>query len=217
MKNVYDITNEFEKRLAEYTGAPHVIALDNQSNALFLALYYEHYVNKSITSEYIAIPSRTYPSVPCEIIHAGLEVKFKSVKGKTLKGAYNLEGSNVWDSALSFTHNMYKSGTHMCISFTGPYKHFKLSKGGAILTDDYKANLWFRRARYSGRRECSYHDDHFDMLGWNFYMMPELATRGLLLMNQFYNLDGTPKHNDDLELPYPDLSKFEIYTKTNKQ
>jgi dTDP-4-amino-4,6-dideoxygalactose transaminase len=213
MKNVYDITNEFEKRLSEYTGAPYVITVDNQSNGLFLALYYEHYVNKSITSEYITIPSRTYPSVPCEIIHAGLKVKFKPVKGKTIKGAYQLEGSNVWDSALSFTSKMYKPSTHMCISFTGPYKHFKLSKGGAILTDNYDAFHWFRRARYSGRRECSYHDDHFDMLGWNFYMMPELAARGLLLMNQFYNGEGNPKHNEDLELPYPDLSKFEIYTK----
>ena len=213
MKNVYDITNEFERRLGDYTGAPYVVTVDNQSNALFLALYYEHYVNKSITSEYITIPSRTYPSVPCEIIHAGLKVKFKPVKGKTLKGAYNLEGSNVWDSALSFTADMYKSGQHMCVSFTGPYKHFKLSKGGAILTDSYEAYLWFRRARYSGRRECSYHDDNLDMLGWNFYMMPELAARGLLLMNQFYNLNGTPKYNEDLELPYPDLSKFPIYTK----
>jgi dTDP-4-amino-4,6-dideoxygalactose transaminase len=213
MKNVYDITNEFEKRLSDYTGAPYVVTVDNQSNALFLALYYENYVKKSITSEYITIPSRTYPSVPCEIIHAGLKVKFKPVKGKTIKGAYNLEGSNVWDSALSFTSDMYKSKTHMCISFTGPYKHFKLSKGGAILTDDHEAYLWFRRARYSGRRECSYHDDYFDMLGWNFYMMPELAARGVLLMGQFYNIDGTPKHNEDLELPYPDLSKFEIYTK----
>jgi hypothetical protein len=26
-------------------------------------------------------------------------------------------------------------------------------------------------------------------------------------------MDGTPKHNEDLELPYPDLSKFEIYKK----
>jgi dTDP-4-amino-4,6-dideoxygalactose transaminase len=212
MKNVYDITNEFESRLADYTGAPYVITLDNQSNGLFLALYYEHQV-KNNTDEYITIPSRTYPSVPCEIIHAGLKVKFKQVKGKTIKGAYQLEGSNVWDSALSFTTNMYKSGTHMCISFTGPYKHFKLSKGGAILTDSLEAYHWFKRARYSGRRECSYHDDYFDMIGWNFYMMPELAARGLLLMNQFYNLDGTPKHNEDLELPYPDLSKFEIYKK----
>jgi dTDP-4-amino-4,6-dideoxygalactose transaminase len=212
MKNVYDITNEFEKRLAEYTGAPYVITVDNQSNALFLALYYENHIKKSITAESIAIPCRTYPSVPCEIIHAGLKVKFKPVKGKTIKGAYQLEGSNVWDSALSFTTNMYKSNQHMCISFTGPYKHFKLSKGGALLTDDYEAYLWFRRARYSGRRECSYHDDNFDMLGWNFYMMPELAARGLLLMNQFYNGE-TPKHNEDLEMPYPDLSKFPIYTK----
>ena len=42
------------------------------------------------------------------------------------------------------------------------------------------------RARFSGRRECSYHDDNFDMLGWNFYMMPELSARGLLMMSQFY-------------------------------
>jgi hypothetical protein len=42
-------------------------------------------------------------------------------------------------------------------------------------------------------------------------MMPELAARGLLLMNQFYTTRGDKKVNEDLELPYPDLSKFEIY------
>jgi dTDP-4-amino-4,6-dideoxygalactose transaminase len=210
MKNVYDITNEFEKALSEYTGAPYVVTVDNQSNALFLSLMYEKVCGKEIT-----IPSRTYPSVPCEIIHAGAQVKFRSVRGKTIKGAYQLEPTNVWDSALRFTSEMYIPGTHMCISFTGPYKHFKLSKGGAILTDNHEAYLWLKRARYSGRRECSYHDDNFDMLGWNFYMMPELAARGLLLMNQFYNGE-TPKQNEDLEMPYPDLSKFEVYTKANR-
>ncbi len=205
---VYKITEDFEKSLSDYTGAPHVVTVDNQSNALFLAMMYENVKGKVLT-----IPCRTYPSVPCEIIHAGAKVKFREVEGKTIKGAYQLEGSNIWVSALRFTADMYIPGTHMCISFTGPYKHFKLSKGGAILTDNYEAYLWFKRARYSGRRECSYHDDYFDMLGWNFYMMPELASRGLLLMSQFYNTDGTKKHNEDLELPYPDLSKFEIYKK----
>jgi len=205
---IYKITEDFEKALADYTGAKYVVTVDNQSNALFLALMYEKVAGKEIT-----IPSRTYPSVPCEIIHAGAKVKFSPVEGKTIKGAYQLSPTNVWDSALSFTSNMYKKGTHMCISFTGPYKHFKLSKGGAILTDSLEAYHWFKRARYSGRRECSYHDDNLDMLGWNFYMMPELAARGMLLMGQFYNTDGTPKKNEDLELPYPDLSKFEIYTK----
>jgi dTDP-4-amino-4,6-dideoxygalactose transaminase len=207
-KGVYKITEEFEKSLSDYTGAPYVITVDNQSNALFLCMMYENVKDKDIT-----IPSRTYPSVPCEIIHAGGKVNFEKVDGKTLKGAYQLKPTKIWDSALRFTHNMYKPNTHMCVSFTGPYKHFKLSKGGAILTDDYDAHLWFKRARYSGRRECSYHDDHFDMLGWNFYMMPELAARGLLIMSQFYdNITGKPKQNEDLELPYPDLSKFKIYT-----
>jgi dTDP-4-amino-4,6-dideoxygalactose transaminase len=206
---IYKITEDFEKALADYTGAPYVVTVDNQSNALFLSLMYENVKGQEIT-----IPNRTYPSVPCEIIHAGAKVKFRKVKGKTIKGAYQLEPTNVWDSALSFTYNMYKPGTHMCISFTGPYKHFKLSKGGAILTDNHDAYLWFKRARYSGRRECSYHDDYFDMLGWNFYMMPELAARGLLLMNQFYHGE-TPKYNEDLEMPYPDLSKFPIYTQSN--
>jgi dTDP-4-amino-4,6-dideoxygalactose transaminase len=210
-KGIYQITEDFEKALTDYTGAPYVVTLDNQSNGLFLALTYEKIIGQEIT-----IPSRTYPSVPCEIIHAGGKVKFRHVKGKTIKGAYQLEPTNVWDSALSFTADMYKPGTHMCVSFTGPYKHFKLSKGGAILTDNYEAYLWFKRARFSGRRECSYHDDNLDMLGWNFYMMPELATRGLLLMNQFYTGDGKPKHNEDLELPYPDLSKFKVYTEANR-
>jgi hypothetical protein len=44
-------------------------------------------------------------------------------------------------------------------------------------------------------------------------MMPELSARGLLMMTQFYNLDGSKRHNNDLELPYPDLSKYEIYKK----
>ena len=209
---VYKVTEEFEEKLAEYTGARFAVTVDNMSNALFLALYYEHNVMNR-TEEVLTIPNRTYPSVPCEIIHAGLKVNFRKVKGKTIKGAYQLEGSNVWDSALTFTADMYKPNTHMCVSFTGPYKHFKLSKGGAILTDDVDAYRWFKRARYSGRRELSYFEDNFDMLGWNFYMMPELAARGLLLMGQFYNRDGTKVVNEDLELPYPDLSQFEIYTK----
>tara|TARA_B100000424_G_C22923450_1_gene491278 strand:+ start:187 stop:834 length:648 start_codon:yes stop_codon:yes gene_type:complete len=211
---IYKVTEQFEERLASYTGARYAVTVDNMSNGLFLALYYEKNIAKSIKEDFVTIPNRTYPSVPCEIIHAGLKVKWKKLKSKTLTGAYKLEGSNIWDSALRFTHNMYKPKTHMCLSFTGPYKTFKLSKGGCILTDDHEAYLWFKRARFSGRRECSYEDDNFDMLGWNFYMMPELAARGLLLMNQFYNIDGTPKKNKDITHTYPDLSKFEIYNKS---
>ena len=208
---IYKITEDFEKSLSDYTGAPYVVTVDNQSNALFLSLYYEKNIKNSIETDTITIPSRTYPSVPCEIIHAGGKVNFEPTEGTTLKGAYQLKPTKVWDSALRFTSDMYVPNTHMCVSFTGPYKHLKLSKGGAILTDDYEAYLWFKRARYSGRNECSYHEDNFDMIGWNFYMIPELATRGVLLMSQFYSYDGTKKSNEDIELPYPDLSKYSVY------
>jgi len=202
---IYKVTEEFEQALADYTGAKYAVTVDNASNALFLAMKYEKVEGKTIT-----IPNRTYPSVPCEIIHAGAKVKFRKVKGESIKGAYQLKPTNIYDSALRFTADMYIPGSHMCLSFTGPYKTFKLSKGGCILTDDYEAYLWFKRARYSGRRECSYHDDNFDMIGWNFYMMPELAARGLLLMSQFYYND-VKTHQEDIEMKYPDLSKFKIY------
>jgi dTDP-4-amino-4,6-dideoxygalactose transaminase len=223
-QGVHKITEDFEKELAKYTGAPYVICVDNQSNALFLCLYYWiHVKNKEAHTDWldgtfqaplIDVPQRTYPSVPCEIIHAGAEVNFTKVEGNTIKGAYQLTPSNVWDSALRFTADMYIPESMMCVSFTGAYKHFKLSKGGAILLDDLDAYNWLKKARFSGRSECSYHEDDFDqnpVIGWNFYMMPELSARGLLLMNQFYNADGTKKQNEDLELPYPDLSKFKIW------
>ena len=205
-EGIFRVTEEFEKMLCDYTGAPYAVAVDNCSNALFLALMHE-----DVSGREIYIPSRTYPSVPCEIIHAGGKVKFIPVEGETLKGAYRLKDTLIWDSSLRFTADMYLPGSFMCLSFTGPYKHLKLSKGGAILTDDYNAYLWFKRARYSGRRECSYHTDNLDMLGWNFYMMPEIAARGCLLMANFYDMNGKPKANEDLEIRYPDLSKFEVY------
>lgn len=210
---VYKITEDFEKAISDYTGSPYTVALDNMSNALFLTLYYQNIQGKEVT-----IPNRTYPSVPCEIIHAGGIPKFKIIDGETLTGAYQLEGTRTWDSALRFTCNMYIPNTFMCLSFTGPYKHLKLSKGGAILTDSRKAYEWFKRARFSGRRECSYFGDDFDMIGWNMYMLPEISARGLLMMSQFYNnRTNQPIENEDKTLPYPDLSKFKIYTQYNQK
>ena len=114
---IYKVTEEFEEELAKYTGAKYAITVDNASNALFLAMKYEQVEGKTIT-----IPNRTYPSVPCEIIHAGAKVKFEKVKGKSIKGAYPLKPTNIYDSALRFTADMYIPGSHMCLSFTGPYK-----------------------------------------------------------------------------------------------
>ena len=80
----------------------------------------------------------------------------------------------------------------------------KDAKFSDLIDEEMRNKMW---------KENEYKID-FDMIGWNFYMMPELAARGLLLMNQFYQGE-TPKKNEDLEMPYPDLSKFPIYTQHN--
>jgi dTDP-4-amino-4,6-dideoxygalactose transaminase len=209
--NPHHITKLFESKLCEYTGAPYSVALDNGSNALFLALEYWRRKQPNCFEighkHKILIPSNTYPSVPCEIIHAGLQPQFYTSMSD-LKGAYELRPTNIWDCALRFTSGMYIKGQTQCLSFTGPKKHLKLGKGGAILTDDEKAHEWYKRARFSGRHECSYHEDDFDdepVIGWNFYMPVETAARGLHMLSDF------PRHNEDIRLPYPDLSQFKIY------
>jgi dTDP-4-amino-4,6-dideoxygalactose transaminase len=203
----HKVTFEFEQAICNYTGAPYCVSVDNASNALWLCL-----MRVGVQGQELTIPSHTYVSVPCEIKLAGAKVKFEPSE-PVLKGAYQIKPTKVWDAALQFTADMYKPNTMMCVSFTGPYKHLKLGKGGAILLDNEADYLWLKRARNSGRGEMSYHVDKFDIIGRNCYMMPDVAARGLLLIGQFYNLDGTKIHTEDMALPYPDLSKFEVYTK----
>lgn len=201
-QGAHKITEEFEKRLCDYTGAPYAVAIDNCSNALFLCM-------KFLNVGTVRLPSHTYPSVPCEVIHAGGKVEFYP-SPEVLTGMYCLHPYPIWDCALEFTADMYIPGNLMCLSFTGPFKHLKLGKGGAILTDNEIAYKWFKKARFSGRNECSYLEDRFTSLGWNFYMMPEVAAKGVQLMDQFYS-DGEKKRNLPLSHRYPNLKEWPIY------
>ena len=207
--NPYSIITIFEETVADYCDAPYAIAVDNATNGLFLCMKY-----LKIEEEEITIPARTFMSVPCAIIHAGNKVIFNkshpSIQGKKLKGEYKLEPFPIWDSALTFTKNMYKSGQFQCLSFSGPHKYLKCGKGGMILTDNKEAYEWFKRAVYFGRRPVDHLVEKFDMLGWNYYMLPEIAAKGAVLML------GMADNNEDLEIEYQDLSQYKIYTEGNK-
>ena len=48
---IYKITEDFEKYLSDYTGAPYVVTVDNTSNALFLSLMYENIKDKEINKK----------------------------------------------------------------------------------------------------------------------------------------------------------------------
>ena len=87
---------------------------------------------------------------------------------------------------------MYIPGTFMCLSFHIK-KHLKIGKGGMILCDSEEAAKWFKARRYEGRTDgLKYHEDMIDEEGWNMYMTPEQAARGLTLMQNY------PEHMPDI-------------------
>ena len=73
-----------------------------------------------------------------------------------------------------------------------------------ILTDDEDAVEWFKKARHDGREEgVPLKDCKYDMLGWNCYMTPEQAARGLQLLSLY------PEHKKDLPVEdYGELRNF---------
>ena len=194
--NPYDIVKMFEEEVAQYTGAPFAVAVDSCTNALFLCCKYHKVIE-------VTIPRKTYLSVPMSIIHAGGEVVFED---KEWSGAYQLKPYPIYDAAKRLTSRMYTPGTAMCLSFHIK-KTLAIGKGGMILTDDYKMVEWLKKARYEGRSEVNYKDDNIDMLGWNMYMTPEQASRGILL---FEDVEAT---NEDTggSWAYKDLSGYKIF------
>jgi dTDP-4-amino-4,6-dideoxygalactose transaminase len=196
--NPYKIVKMFEEEVAHYTGAPLAVSTDSCTDALLLCCEY-------LKVKKVIIPARTYLSVPQSIIHAGGTVEFEDVEWK---GIYRLRPYPIYDAAKRFTSDMYIPGSYMCLSFHIK-KHLKIGKGGMILTDDHDAYRWFKRQRYEGRSEVKYHDDDIVENGWNAYMSPEQAARGLMLLQNY------PRHNEDLleDPPYRDLREFSLFKK----
>lgn len=194
--NPFRIVAEFEEAVADYTGAPMAVAVDSCTNAIFLSCKY-------LNVDEVTIPARTYVSVPNSIIHAGGTIQFRDYEWK---GIYQLEPYPVWDCAKRFTSRMYQPGTFMCISFQAS-KILGIGKGGIILTDDLDAYLWLKKARFNGRSEVPLVEDSYDSLGWNMYMTPEQAARGL------WNLHYLEDHNEDQPCDdFADLSQFPVFT-----
>lgn len=206
--NPYLIVQDFEKSIAEYTGAKFAISVDSCTNALFLCLvYHKNILNGFDDIKEITIPSKTYLSVPQSIIHAGYDVVFdKRSEVNHWNGIYKLEPLNIYDSAKRLTSNMFIPNSFMCLSFHIK-KQLPIGKGGMILTDNEEASEWFKKARYEGRSEKYYKDDDITFLGWNMYMTPQQAATGLSLFQQY------PLHKTDIEElnGYRDLTEFSVF------
>jgi hypothetical protein len=191
----YQVVKDFEEAVADFAGAKYGIAMDSCSNALFLCCHY-------LRVGTVYLPPRTYFSVPCSVIHAGGKVKFTN--NLSWSGFYQLKPYYIFDSALRFRKGMYIKGSYYCLSFHAK-KHLNIGRGGMILCDDKQAMEYFRKARFDGRSEVPMDKDNITMLGWNMYMTPEQAARGLHLLDLISSHPPLP----DIKNNYPDLRRFE--------
>ena len=208
MPKPFQVIDDLEQAICEYTGAPYAVTTNSCTMALLLAVKYhlnrEHWNgwNPSLPG-LISCPKRTYVSVPMSIINAGAMVCFRD---EDWSGEYQLDPLPVWDSARLFTSGMYRLGQMQCLSFHAT-KTLGDTQGGAILLNDANAYEWLKRMRFDGRTQgVAPINDNFREIGYHCYMSPDVAARLL------HKISVLPYHNAPLPNDnYPDLSTLEIF------
>jgi dTDP-4-amino-4,6-dideoxygalactose transaminase len=190
-----EIVGIFEQKVADMFGSKYAVAVDCCTHALELSLRFIG------DNELISIPKHTYISVPSMFPIPEYAFSLEDIKWH---GYYFLEPTNVIDAAWMWKRGSYIKGSLMCLSFQIK-KPLPIGRGGMILTDREDAYDWLRLARYDGRDLDTPYDseDHVKMFGWHYYMTPEDAARGLLLMEEVPSQEPTCGWEH-----YPDISKI---------
>lgn len=201
----YEVVNQFEETIAEYAGSKYAVSVDSGCNALFLSCLYKKV-------KIVNLPKFTYPGVACSVLNSFrlnmIEKPHLNFIDYKWKGIYSIAPYKIIDSALRFRKGMYINDTFYCLSFHLK-KHLPIGRGGMILLNDKQAYKWLKKARFDGRSECALNEDFIDMIGWNMYMTPEQAARGLVLFNAIKN-EQLPDIKS-CEQNYPDLSMIGAY------
>lgn len=198
-----DVVDMFEKEVAKLASSKYAVAVDCCTHGIFLSLVYLMWKGDIKKNAEVTIPRRTYISVPMQIMHAGLKVRFDDRKWS---GIYQLKGTNVWDGAVRWTRNMYQGNGALQVLSCQLKKRIPIGKGGLILTDSLDAYKHLKLMSYDGRDLNTPYDDpyHVKSIGYHMYMTPEDAARGLMLMHH------TPDQNPDTASweSYPDVEKM---------
>jgi dTDP-4-amino-4,6-dideoxygalactose transaminase len=200
-KDAREAVTMFENKVAAFAGSKYAVAVDCCTHALELSLRYWRSLGNTPHDNMIEIPRHTYISVPQMIKRVGFNVQFVRDRWQ---GIYWLRDTQVIDAAVRWQEGMYVPNSYYCLSFQIK-KTIPIGRGGMILTDDADAAEWCRLKSYDGRDlTLPYdHPDHVKMSGYHYYMTPEDAARGILLMDKIdFRGDSAGWEN------YPDVRKM---------
>lgn len=193
---------KFEKAIAEFFGSPYAVATDCCTHAIELCLRYTKADN-------ITIPNRTYLSVPFTAEKLGLNWEWNYTPWVNF---YLIGNTNIIDGAVLWDKDSYIPDTFTCISFQFQ-KHLNLGRGGMILTDNKEAAEELKRMSHDGRDpDVLWREQDIKSMGYHYYMTPETAARGLLLLEDA----KARKPEFWVETDWPDLSEMSVFKGYNK-
>jgi dTDP-4-amino-4,6-dideoxygalactose transaminase len=189
----FDSILQFEKQLAEYTGAPYAIMTDCCTHAIELCLRYQRV-------DQVAFTAWTYLSIPMLMHKLGIMYIYTD---EPWIGEYQFHGTTIWDSARRLERGMYRPGQMQCLSF-GHNKPLQIGHGGAIILDNKEAYGFLLQQRYDGRdlSVSPWQEQRVFKVGYHYRPSIEDAQHGL---EKLPLVNERPKYHD-----YPDLRDITI-------
>lgn len=175
----WQVVDLFEKKLAEFFGAPYAVVTDCCTHAIELCFRIIDQPKQTVD-----VPVHTYMSVPMMLTTINQPWQFVDNKWTDW---YAFDSLPIIDAAFMWRRNSYQPGTLTCVSFQQK-KHIAIGRGGVILTDskDYYERLQ-RLCRDGRDRTLLQADDDVKEIGYHYYMTPEDAARGILLFDQLHD------------------------------
>jgi dTDP-4-amino-4,6-dideoxygalactose transaminase len=194
---MFNVVLEFERKIADFFGAPYAVATDCCTHAVELCLRYKN------TSS-MSIPKHTYLSIPMTAIK--LSKPFSWVDSRWSEYYYLTDG--IYDAAVLWKANSYIKDSYMCISFQHK-KHLKLGRGGMILCQNKSDYKQLKTMSYDGRdlNISPWPTQNVSNVGYHYYMTPETAQLGLEKLLDAINTKAVIGTYID----YPDISKMSVF------
>lgn len=176
----WEIVDIFEKKLADFFGAPYAVAIDCSTHAMELCFRILNQPNLTVD-----VPVSTYMSVPMMLEKINQPWQFVDNQWTDW---YKFDPMPIIDAAFMWRRNSYQPGTLTCVSFQQK-KHIAIGRGGVIFTDreDYYERLQ-RLCRDGRDRKLLQAQDDIKEIGYHYYMTPEDAARGILLFDQLHDV-----------------------------
>jgi dTDP-4-amino-4,6-dideoxygalactose transaminase len=189
----FEKITEFERALAQFTGAPYAVMTDCCTHAIELCLRYDKHTR-------VLFPAHTYLSIPMTMHKLGISYDYTD---KPWIGEYQFISTRIWDSARLLKQDMYRPGQLQCLSF-GYGKPLEIGRGGAVLTDDAEVYRTLKHQCYDGRdlSISPWENQKTFKVGYHYKPTIEEAVIGL---EKLPLVDQIPKYHQ-----YPDLREIII-------